>query len=72
LPDIVAYSFKPSRRMSEVQASLVYRASSRTSRDAQKGSSILLALKRQRQMDLCEFKASMIYIVSSRPAKDMQ
>jgi hypothetical protein len=29
-------------------------------------------LKRQRQVDLCEFEASLIYIVGSRPARDIQ
>jgi hypothetical protein len=71
LPDIVAYSFKSSRRISEFEASLVYRVSSRTARDAQKGGSVLVAFMGHRQMDLCEFKASIVYIMSSRPAEDV-
>ena len=31
--------------------------------------SFILALGRQRQMDLCEFKAGLVYRVSSRPAR---
>lgn len=31
-----------------------------------------LALRRQRQVDLSEFKASLVYIVNSRPARDTQ
>jgi hypothetical protein len=30
---------------------------------------LILALRRQRQEDLCEFKASADYILSSRPAE---
>ena len=29
---------------------------------------LILALRRQRQVYLCEFKASLVYIASSRPA----
>jgi hypothetical protein len=33
---------------------------------------LILALGKQRQVDLCEFKASVIYRVSSRTARDKQ
>jgi hypothetical protein len=32
----------------------------------------MLALRRQRQMDLCEFKVSLVYKVSSRTARATQ
>ena len=31
---------------------------------------LILALERQRQVDLCEIKANLVYIVSARPARD--
>jgi hypothetical protein len=30
---------------------------------------LITALRRQRQVELCEFKASLVYIVSSRPTR---
>jgi hypothetical protein len=33
--------------------------------------SLIPVLRRQRQIDLCEFKSSMLYMVSSRTAKAM-
>lgn len=33
---------------------------------------LILALRRQRQVDLCEFKVSMVYRARSRLARDTQ
>jgi hypothetical protein len=33
------------------------------------GTPIITALRRQRQVDLCEFKVRLVYIESSRPAR---
>jgi hypothetical protein len=33
---------------------------------------LILALRRQRQVDLCEFKASLVYRASPRTVKDIQ